>query len=115
MFHEQGKVARIVAAVALTTVLSLAGPARAHAANVVGRTSLADPWSWLKGWWQGGVVDLVRGWTAGAPRTSPPAALREKDGVCSPTNPPPCTPPPPPPPPTGGGNQGVGTDPDGKA
>src|SRR6185295_17134635 len=51
MFREQGKLGRIVAAVALTTVLSLAGPVGANAA--VGRISPADPWSWLKGWWQG--------------------------------------------------------------
>jgi hypothetical protein len=109
MSHVQGNLGRIVAAVALATVLSLAAPARANAA--VGRTSPAsDPWSWLKGWWQGGVVELVRGWTAGAPRTASPAALQEKDGTCSPTNPAACLPPPPPP----GGGQGVGTDPDGK-
>ena len=101
MFHAHGKLGRIVAAVALTTVLSLAGPVRADTA--VGRVSPADPWSWLKGWWQGGIASLVQDLTGGAPAT-PSFQLKDAPPPGQHCGPSPCSSP----------QQGGGLDPDGK-
>lgn len=107
MFHVQGKLGRVVVAVALVMALSFAGSARA---DTPGRSGASSWWLWLDKLSQGRIGELVKGWTAGAPHTSTPAALPAKDGVCSPTNPSACSPPPPPP----GGGQGPSLDPDGK-
>ena len=103
MFREQGRLGRIVASVALTTVLSLAGPAGADTPREIGPSR----WSqWLDMLWQGGIAELTRSWTV-APRASAPGVLRAKE--CTPTNPTGCVGTPP----TGTG-QGPSTDPDGK-
>jgi hypothetical protein len=107
MLQVQGKLGRTVAAVALTTVLSLAGPARADAAE--GRLGPARWLQWLDTLSQGGFGELVRSWMAAVPQTSRPAALRAKDTTtCIPTLTNSCTTSPPQ---TG---QGTSLDPDGQ-
>ncbi|MEA2602599.1 MAG: hypothetical protein QOF89_3591 [Acidobacteriota bacterium] len=105
MFREQRKLGRIVGAVALTTVLSLAGPA---GAETPGRIGPARWLQWLDALSQGGIGELVRSWTAEAPRASNPVALRAKDTTpCIPTLTTSCPVNPPP-------DQGTSLDPDGK-
>ena len=104
MFREQGKLGRIVGAVALTTVFSLAVPAQADTSGGLGSSRWLQ---WLDRLWQGGIAEMARNWTAEAPRASSPGVLRAKE--CTPTNPTGCVGNPPP-----GGGQGPSTDPDGK-
>jgi hypothetical protein len=106
MFHHphQGRFGRVLVAMALTAVLSVAAPAWADAAGRAGSTGV---WRWLEGLWEGGIGAVIRDWTAAAPAASPLQAIRAQD-ACPPTGCPPGTPG------TGTPTQGGVTDPDGK-
>ena len=109
MFHQKNS-GRLAGAVAVATVLSLAGPARAGAATMSGPVNL---WAWLQDLWLARPVVSVRHRQDAA---GPVSRMVLKDACTNPAGcPPPTTPPPTTtPPPNPGNEQGVGTDPDGK-